>query len=79
MPIENWVMSREDVAKALELQRQIKEAGLTWPQLDILLQMKRGTVADWCRAHERVPAPIMQRITEILDGVKAGKIKPPIV
>jgi hypothetical protein len=79
MPIENWVMSHEDIDKALELQRQIKDAGLTWPQLDVLLEMKRGTTNEWCRGHERVPNQLMQRIREILDGVKTGKIKPPIV
>jgi hypothetical protein len=79
MPIENWTMSHEDIDKALELQTQIKEAGLNWPQLDLLLEMKRGTVEQWCRAHQRVPGPLKERIREILDGVKTGKITPPIV
>ena len=79
MPIENWTISREEIDKALELQRLIKEAGLSWPQVDILLDMKEGTVHEYCRGHARVQPQIMSRIKEILEKVKAGKIKPPIL
>jgi len=77
--IENWTMSREEIDNALRLQAMIKDAGISWPQLDMLLEVREGTVHEWCRAHDRVPRGTMEKITEILDGVKQGKIKPPIV
>lgn len=79
MPIENWTVSEKEKNEALELQGMIKDAGLSWPQLDMLLELKRGVVAEWCRAHSVVPAGMMERIKEILEKVKVGKIKPPVV
>ena len=79
MPIENWTISREEIDKALELQRLIKEAGLSWPQVDRLLGMREGTIHEYCRGHVRVQPQVMSQIREILDEVKAGKVKPPIV
>ena len=79
MPIENWTMSRDEVNKALELQQVIKDAGLSWPQVDILLDMKEGTVHEWCRAHNVMPHGMLERIKEVLDKVKAGKLREPIL
>lgn len=77
--IEEWKMSKAEIAEALELQRQIREAGLSWPQVDMLLERPRGTVQEWCRGHARVPGQFQQQIKEILDKVKDGKLKPPVV
>ena len=77
--IENWKMSKDEIQDALQLQAIIKDAGISWPQLDMLLEVREGTVHEWCRGHSQVPRGTMERIKEILDGVKQGKIKPPIV
>lgn len=77
--IENWTMSREEIQGALQLQAMIKDAGVSWPQLDMLLEVRKGTVHEWCRGHARVPQDTMEKIKLILEKVKAGKIKPPIV
>jgi transcriptional regulator with XRE-family HTH domain len=77
--IENWTTSQGDIDEALQLQAMRKEAGITRPQLARLLELSDVTYMDYERAHARVPPQTMQKIREILDGVKAGKIKPPIV
>jgi len=77
--IENWVIDRDDINKALELQAMRKEAGITRPQLARLLELNDAQYMDYERGHARVSPQLMQRIKEILDKVKSGKIRPPIV
>jgi len=78
-PIENWKMSRQEIDKALELQQMRKEAGITRPQMAKLLELRPEGYLEYERGHERIPPQTMDRIKQILDGVKSGKIKPPIV
>jgi hypothetical protein len=79
MTVENWRTTKDDITAAVALQAMIREAEITWAQVDVLLGVPRGRVGEYCRGHESVPPPRMQKIKEILDGVKTGKIKAPIV